>query len=992
MVDINLDGYMDIYLSVGGKELGVFSENLLFINNGDLTFTERAKEYGLNEQKLTTHAAFFDYDQDGDLDVYMINYENNANKDPNTIRPKKFSGKSISNDKLYRNDNGYFEDVSIQAGINQEAYGLGVAITDFDDDGWLDVYVSNDFAYDDIIYINNQDGTFTDRLKDYVSHTSNFGMGIDMGDLNNDGFLDIVQVDMLPEDNRRQKKILGGLNYDRMELLLKTGHTAQYMRNSLQLNAGDGSFQEIGLLAGISNTDWSWGPLIADLDNDGLKDIYITNGYVKDVTDIDFRDYIVNESRKTNAEFDPKVITGALETLKGEKVANYAYKNTGDYTFTNKSRDWGLGTKSFSAGAAYGDLDNDGDLDLVVNNLNNESFVYRNNTQELDSLNYMSIDLSIDGNQTKAIGSQIKISSGGNTYFAEMSPYKGFQSSVDPTIHLGLGYSDFIDTLMITWPDNSQLIETNIRANQHLEFQKEKILTTADYFKASLLKDPIFEPRNKKYNLAYKHQESHFVDFKREALLPHKLSTEGPSSAYGDINNDGLVDIFIGGAANVSGEFLIQTKNQGKGKFKHVKLDQDKRSEDAAALLFDYDNDKDLDLYVVSGSNEFTQGSDRYADRLYVNDGYGNFTRDMEAIPSNAYSGSTVAASDFDNDGDLDLFVGGRSNPGNYPLPGTSQLLRNDNGKFTNVTDEIAPGLSNIGMVKDAQWADLDMDGSNELVLAGEFMPISIYGLENGKMTNQTAKYGLQDYVGWWNTLQIEDIDKDGDLDILGGNLGLNSRYKASIEEPLSIYANDYDKNGTLDAIVGHYVQGKEYVMHDLTTLAQQVVGFKKRFTKNIEYAEASLEDVLRDQEMKQAKRFMATHFETSLFLNSNGSFELQKLPKEVQFSTVRSVVTFDYDRDGHLDILLGGNSHDAEVFNGRYDAQASVLLKGLGNGEFKTIPKYESAFVRSGAISDMHVIEVNKQPHVFALRNNDYAQIFGINSQASLSKAQSQF
>ncbi len=977
VIDINADGFKDLYLSVGGLEVGNSSKNLLFVNNGDLTFKEASADYGLDVNSLTTHSAFFDYDKDGDLDAYLINYENNPQKDPTAIKKKKFDGQSISNDKLLRNDNGKFVDVSMASGIKQEGYSLGLAVSDFDNDGWLDVYVSNDFTYDDNLYINNGDGTFSDKIGEFLKHTSNFGMGIDMGDINNDGHIDMFQVDMLPEDNRRQKKLLSGLNYSRFELLTKNGYQPQYMRNSLQMNSGVSSFQEIGHMAGVSSTDWSWAPLIADLDNDGNNDLYITNGYTKDVTDVDFRDFVISENQKRNTVFDPKVVINALKDLKGEKVPNYAYVNKGDYSFENYSEKWGLNEPSFSTGAAYADLDNDGDLDIVVNNINHQSFLYRNNSEKLDSLNYLTLDISIDNDPNKATGTRVKLYTNDEVFTSEVYPYRGFQSTVDSRLHFGLGNHKFVNKLEVLWPDNTKTVQTNVSANQFLEIDR-RISNVEEVFDSEIF-EGILKKAESSIDFSYNHKESFFVDFNREPLIPHKISEEGPCLVRADVNNDGLDDIFIGGAAGIPGKIFLQSKSGGNTSFKVADL-EGKESEDADALFFDSDLDGDLDLYVVSGSNEFEIGSKHYKDRLYLNDGKGRFRLAVNALEGiEANSGSVVTPNDFDNDGDLDLFVGSRCLSGEYPKPGKSMLLSNEGGVFSNVTEKLAPELVEVGMVKDAVWADVNGDGRDELVLAGEFMSIKIFENSGNVLSDETEKYGLSDYKGWWNSIKVVDIDQDGDLDIIGGNLGLNSRYKASSKEPLSVYANDFNKDGRLDAVISYYNGGKEYIIHDRITLSQQINSIKKKFVKNLQYAEATMEDVFGKERLDASDVLQATHFETSLFLNENGRYVLKELPKEVQFAPVSAIQILDFDNDGILDLLFAGNSYAPEVFTGRYDAQSAILLKGTGSGNFMSLSQALSGLKNSGVVNDMAMLEFDGKPHVLLLKNNDKAELLQV-------------
>jgi len=977
VVDINNDGLEDIYLSIGGLEEDRDTRNLLYINNGDLTFVESAAKYGLDDASLTTQSSFFDYDNDGDLDVFLINYENNPDKDPNVIRPKTSNGKSKSNDRLYRNDGGKFIDASSQAGIVYEGYGLGINIHDFNEDGWLDVYVSNDFVFDDNLYINNQDGTFTDRLSEYFTHTSNFGMGIDMADVNNDAQPDLVQVDMLPEDNRRQKKLLSGLNYDRQQILAERGYTSQYMRNSLQMSNGSGRFKEVGTYAGIHTTDWSWSPLIADFDNDGWKDIFITNGYVKDVTDIDFRDYIVNETQRGTGKSQAEIVAAALDNLQGEKIPNYAFINSGELDFKNITEQWGLDKPSFSTGSAYADLDNDGDIDLITNNLNQASFLYKNRTQEMDSTSYLNVKLTVDGSTAKSVGAQVIIKAGDNIQSSEIGITRGFQSSLAPVAHFGLGEIKLVDTLRVVWPDNSTEAFFDIAVNQTLSISKSPNLKQYVRNKPS---NTIFEPRA----INYSHVESGFVDFKREALLPHKLSAEGPATTTGDVNNDGRMDLFIAGAVGSPSYIYIQT---AQGDFDKVALEGSVNAEDTGAAFVDVDNDGDKDLYVASGSNEFSENNTLYQDRLYINQGKGRLILDQNRLPKAAYSSASVSPNDYDNDGDIDLFVAGRLTPSKYPMPGVSQLLENDNGIFREVTDQKAAALKNIGMLKASDWVDLNGDGQKELIVAGEFMPIQVFEWNEGVLKPWGKEKGLLTFAGWWNELKVVDVDGDSDMDILAGNLGLNSRYKASAGEPLSVYAYDYDQNGRLDPVIGYYVNGKEYLVHDLTTLAQQVSLIKKKFTSNISYAEAEKKDVFDQAAYDQAYTLSATHFETSIFLNDGaGNFELGSLPYQVQFSSVHAIEVLDLNEDGIVDIILGGNSSAPEVFSGNQDAQAVIVLIGKGNGDFEAMEGAYSGLIFEGSVTSLEAIEVQGEPRLFVFRNSEKALSFSLSDKRRIS------
>ena len=973
VVDINGDGFQDIYLSVGGIARGEKSENLLFLNQGDLTFQEAARQYGLNRNALTTHTIFFDYDKDGDLDAYLLNYQTDVRENPNAIKNKKRNKGAKSNDLLLRNDKGRFTDVSAQSGIDQEGYGLGIAPGDFNHDNHLDLYVSNDFIHDDVLYINNGDGTFKNQIATYFKHTSNFGMGIDCGDINNDGYIDLFQLDMLPEDNRRQKKLVSGLNnYDRFSLLLKNGYMPQYMRNSLQLNSGQSGYQEIGYLSGVSSTDWSWSPLIADLDNDGLRDLFITNGYVKDITDVDFRDFVSAESKLRNVAFDPYVMINALKNLKGEKVSNYAYLNRGEYTFENVADQWGLGLPSFSTGAAYADLDNDGDLDLIVNNLNDPAFIYENHTVEMDSArSFLKLSLTVNGNSAKAMGTLVNLKAASSFFTAMLNPYRGFQSTVDARLHFGLGEAKIVDELEIIWPDGMVTHQYNLPVNRMLSFERNAVKVSDKQENKAVQK--VFHTDDKSF--VFNHKESEFVDFNREPLLPHMLSREGPCSAVADVNHDGLDDIFIGGAAGQPGQLFVQQKHNGKPRFM-LSFATEKPPEDTGALFADIDGDNDMDLYVVSGSNEFDSESPLYKDRIYLNDGKGHFSKVENGADFIQNSGSVVAANDFDDDGDIDFFVGAHCVPGYYPVPSKSTLLANESGKFTDVTNTVAPGLERIGMVKDAVWADINGDRAKDLIVTGEFMAIHIYENHKGQLQEKTNEYGLADYIGWWNTLELTDIDGDGDLDILAGNLGLNSRYRATPDSPVTCYTHDFNEDGRIDAVMSYFDKGREVIIHDKMTLARQINDIKKKFVKNIGYAEAGISEVIPDTLLNQSYQLSANHYETSLFVNEGDRFVYKSLPVEVQFSAVNAIRVFDFDEDGLPDVLLGGNAYTPEMLTGRYDAQSTLLLRGMGNGNFVPLSAKNSGLANDGVVQDIAALNIDGVPHFLLLKNNAKSQL----------------
>jgi enediyne biosynthesis protein E4 len=942
MIDINTDGFLDIYICVAGKD-STQSANLLFVNNGNGTFTERAAAYGLADTGYSTQAAFFDYDKDGDLDMYLLtNAYESFNR--NITRPKLTRGEGKSTDRLYRNNGNHtFTNVSREAGIVVEGYGLGVAISDINRDGWPDVYVANDFLTNDLLWINNQNGSFTESAAKYMKHQSHNGMGTDVADYNNDGLVDIVVLDMLPEDNLRQKTMFAAPNYDRFEQTLQYGYLPQYVRNTLQLNNGNGSFSEIGQMAGIHNTDWSWSALFADYDNDGLKDLLITNGYRKDVTNMDFITYSRESSMFGTDEQNRKESTAELEKLAGANVHNYVFRNKGDLTFEDKSQSWGMGEPGYSNGAAYTDLDRDGDLDLVINNIDREASIYRNNADKLLSNNYLQIELIGAELNKRGLGTKVELMSGGNKQFQEQTLYKGYKSTVDPLIHFGLGTITKIDTLTISWPDGKLQQLYNILANQRLSIDyRQARPPDSGLVPASITSQTIFSEVSGKNGLAYKHQESDFVDFKIQPLLPHKFSQNGPGLAVGDVDGNGLDDFYIGGAAGKPGTLFFQTPT---GRFESHEVAK-QREEDMGSLFFDADGDGDLDLYVVSGGSEFEENSASYQDRLYINDGKENFTIQKEALPEIGSSGSCVTAADYDLDGDLDLFVGGRIVPGKYPFPSRSYILQNNKGTFTDVTAKVCQELQQIGLVTAALWSDFNNDNQIDLVITGEWMPVSFFENKNGKFINVTKIAGTAQATGWWNSLTSGDFDQDGDIDYIAGNLGLNTKYKASAKEPVCVYAKDYDQNGSIDPILCYYIMGENYPTHPRDALIDQINGMRGRFQRYEQYGKATLDKVLTNQELEGALVVRSEYFQSAYVENQgNGKFTMKPLPIQAQVAPVFGMLTRDFDGDGLLDVLLAGNSYATEVQTGWYDASVGLLLKGDGKGNFYPVSVTKSGF-----------------------------------------------
>lgn len=984
LVDVNSDGLLDIYVCNAGNVQGDYPQNELFINNGDLTFTERAGEYGLDDDGFTTHAAFFDYDIDGDLDAYILNnsfipVNSLGYSNKRMVRSQDWEVPDLvkgGGDKLLRNDQGIYTDVSEEAGIwgSLIGFGMGVTVGDINQDMRPDIYISNDFYERDYLYINNGDGTFTESIQDWMNHLSLASMGADMADINNDGLSEMYVTDMLPEGDARLKNTTDFDRYDIYNLKLRDGFYHQFMQNTLQLNNGDGSFSEIAFYSGVAETDWSWGPIIFDMDNDGYLDIYVANGIYQDLTNQDFIDFFANEIiQQMTITGEKEVVDSIIRKMPSTPIPNYAFRNQGDLTFVNKSEDWGFDAPSFSNGTSYGDLDNDGDLDLVVNNVNMTCFIYENRANEKTGNHYLKVRLEGSGQNRSGIGSIVNLYSGDQIHKQELIPSRGFQSSVSHVLHFGLGKTGLVDSLEVIWPGLLKQVLRNVPSDQTVTLR----ITDAEY-RGPMAPVPAPGPEliTEKESPFASHEENFYIDFDYEGLISQMLSREGPAMDVADVNGDGLDDLFMGGATNQPGQLYIQSPGGTMSIRANTCFEEDRKHEDTEVRFLDADGDGDPDLYVGSGGNDKDDESALLRDRLYINRGNGAFERAEDAIPDFRYNTSVAAPCDFDRDGDLDLFVGSMSVSRIYGIDPKHYLLENDGtGKFSDITEARAFDFRDMGMVTDATWRDMDGDGLEDLVAAGHWMAPAIYYNSGRRMVHMESS--LDTLTGWWNALEVTDLDGDGDMDLILGNRGNNSYIKVSGASPVKLFVNDFDNNGTIEQISTRFIEGKDKPIPLKREITMQIPFLKKDNLRFSDYAERSIYELFPEDVIANSIRKEATIAESVLAFNEGENrFRIESLPQQVQFTCVNVIMATDLDGDGFTDIVLGENNHSYKPQYGRLDAGFAHLIKGGENG-FNDPRKIGRA--EQGVVKSIREITLNGSRHLILGINDDKPKLYEV-------------
>lgn len=993
VADVNRDGWPDVYLT---RELyddqPELRRNVLYINQQDGTFINKAAEYGVDDDGRTRHATFLDYDRDGDLDLFLLT------QPPNPGNYSELYGTDLKKPeyamKLLAQEDGRFTNVSAKASLKVTGFPNSVTASDLNNDGWTDLYVANDYEAPDMLFINQQDGTFREVIQSATRHTSFYSMGVDAADINRDGWLDLMVLDMVAEDNFRLKANMSGMNPDAFWKVVADGGHFQYMFNNLHLNQGldhDGRLilSDIAQMAGVPSTDWSWSNLFADLDNDGWQDLHVTNGLMRDIRNTDaaraFPEYVqrtVNDFIAKNPSagevsiWDILDLDEALKLVPSERLSNYVFHNNGDLTFTKKMKDWGMDQKTFSNGSAYADLDRDGDLELIVSNINERAFIYKNHAVEQGKGHYLRVDLQDSKNSRTLLGSRVRIEYGDEMQWQELTNVRGMYSTSEQVVHFGLGETTGVDRLIVTWPDGSQTILQDLPVDQQLTLDFGQTPRKPVVKAQAKSSRRIFEPLSGK--LDFVHRENNFDDYAKQVLLPHKMSQFGPALTSGDVNADGRVDLFLGGAIGQPGQIYLQDASGNFVPHQVPVLSEDELSEDMDAAFFDADGDGDLDLYVVSGGNGFRQQYKLYQDRLYLNDGQGGFSKAENALPRFRDSGGCVRPFDFDADGDLDLFVGGRHVPWDYPSPAVSRLLRNDGGVFSDITQSHAKDLVYLGLVTDAVWTDYDTDGQSELLVVGEWMPLTVFEMQKGKL--KKTKHALPNTEGWWYSIAAADMDADGDEDLILGNLGLNYKYKASPKEPFEVHYTDFDENGSKDIVLSYYNFGEQYPLRGRSCSSEQVPEIKKKFKSYNLFADATLDEVYGERDLEEALNYKAYGF-ASLYVENQGDGRLaaSPLPAAAQVSSVNDQVVTDVDGDGYLDLVLAGNLFTSEIETSRNDAGVGMWLRGDGQGAFTAVPAHRSGLYLPADVKQLELVESGGMLLLLAAVNDGPAIVYRV-------------